>query len=583
MNKEALLKRKWVAVDTETYGNIKKVSVYDKSIRCAYISYWDSDGNGDVFSINDTVKLKKFLKTYYYNPEYVKLFWNAPFDIPVLQKEDFKPQGTVLDGLLIAQIAHRGEIQFGLKHFAKKFLGDLYTEEAQLLKYIRRHKCDYGSVPLDTIYPYAIKDARCTLDLVTLMLLNLPDRLWTTVVLEHKIMPVALGMMQRGITVDRAEAERQTVIAQSKLRKLKSKILKTLLNPKLNLNSSKQLLKALWPEENYVRYSKKTGNPSSDNLALLLDGRPVARAIQVYRRYSKAISTYYNTLLGVPEDNYLHCNLSQSKAITGRWSASKPNLQNQPRPGDNPLGNIRACYTACSDDYILGAIDFSQIEIRLLACLANEPHMIATILAGGDVHTNTCKLLFDKNPDDEDFTLYRYLAKRLNFAVVYGTGADKFVNTTLQDTDGKVRLEVHQAREYIDTWWEAHPNVLAYKHSLLSEVSNTGGITTYGGRFIPVDSYKDHAILNYKVQGSAAVVLKKSMLRVNKLLKREFPETFMLLPVHDELLFDVYKRTMHECLPRIKEVMEDRTTFAVPITCSVKIGPNWGAVKDYEL
>lgn len=576
-----ILSAPMVSVDTETWGDIKKSSVYHPSIRMAYLSYWTNKGTGDVIA-HDDLKLDDVKRKYLENPKYVKIVWNALFDIPVLKKAGINLAGLVIDGILLAQIVMRQEKQFSLKHFSRIFLSDLYDEEKQLKAYIRRHKIEYGDVPIEHMAPYALKDAKNTFEVTYAMLTMIDERIASdyadTFVLEHKLLPIVLSMVETGVLIDKEKVNELITTARSKTTYIKNKVLVSFRNNKLNLNSPTQVIKALWPDGKYPRLSKHN-KPTTDNLALLLDGSKRALAIQAYRQGTKSISTYLKPLEQKPVDGILHCNLNQSKAITGRFSASKPNLQNQPRPGDDKgtLGKIRECYIA-PPGYSIVTYDYDQIEARWLAHESGEQHMITTINSGGDVHTNTCKRLFLIDETHKDFDLYRYLSKRLNFGIIYGIGADKFVSTVLTDTKGKIKLHRDKAAGYIKRWWDQHQAVARLKNKLLSEVSATGGITTYGNRFIPVDSLKDHAMLNYKIQGSAAVIIKRAMIKIGQYIAaRPKLKTRLLLSVHDELVFKVYN-TERYLLPIFKSFMENTTDFSVPITVSVKEGPNWGTL-----
>lgn len=586
--KEILKNRKIVALDTETYGSLKAkgTTLWSPSIRLAYISYWTSDGKGDVIKYEgDGAKKCVELVEQFFSKDYVVVFWNAPFDLTIFGKENLKPQGCVIqDALLLAQTVHPTEHEFGLKHFSKKFLKVPYLEEDALHSYIRRHRCDFGSVPIDVMYPYALADAQYTYELFYLMIQKL-DRLnmWDTWELETQLQYPILDMIRGGIRVDPVRTEQLKIAAMSRLSKLKSSIVSASNNASFNVNSPKQIVQVLWPDSKKVTRRTKTGNPSTDNLTLLLDGRQIALDIQEYRQYSKAISTYYTSLETLPIDGILRCGIKQNQAITGRMSSARPNLQNQPRPSSSPLGRIRECYVPLSTNDFLLMIDFDQIELRLAAHFGQEDHMISAIKNGDDLHTVTRDRMFNLDGlTDEELKSRRYLAKRLNFATLYGTGPAKFANTTLEDSGGTVRLDIGEASEYIRTWWSVHPGIAELRNRVLSEVSRTGGIRTAFGRFIPVLSGKDHAALNYLIQGSAADVIKRSIVRVYNFLKKGKYKTRMLVPVHDEIIFNVPREEKHLAY-ELRELMEDRSNFDVDLTCSAEAGNRWGTKKPIRI
>lgn len=569
------------SIDTETYGNIKEVSVHHPSIRLSHISWWNR-GRGDVLDTKitdpDVVRAKA---QEICGPDTLTVFWNASFDVPVLERFGVKVQAPYIDAMLLTQTVHPGLKKYGLKEMSRRFLHDPFMEEDALKAYMRRHKCSYGDVPLEHMYPYALKDAQNTWELAWLMLQALDKYdMWSTWQLECATLPYTLGMERMGITIDLDKTDELCHAATKEAASLRKRIVAEL-GP-INVNSPVQLRKILYSDGRKPTRRTKTGQPSTDNLALLLDGRSVCRDIQKYRQYSKAIGTYYGAIRRRTYAGILNASLNQGQAITGRYSSSGPNLQNQPRPADTPLGRIRECYVA-REGHLLVFIDFAQIEMRITASLASERHMLAAIQHGADLHTETCQRVFKKDDSDDDFKVYRYLSKRLNFATIYGTGGEKFANTVLEDSGGDIRIETWQASDYISKWWYAHPGVSNLKDRVLSEVAKTGGIRTVFGRYIPVASWKDHAALNYLVQGSAADVMKRAIVAASKVIKERRAKAKLLLTVHDELIFDIPRNEIRALVPALVRAMEDHTNFQVPLTCEVEIGQSWGTKRKVKL
>jgi DNA polymerase-1 len=307
---------------------------------------------------------------------------------------------------------------------------------------------------------------------------------------------------------------------------------------------------------------------------LLLDGREVARKIATYRTTTRAIKTYYMPILELAVNDFIHPGLNQLTAITGRFSCKKPNLQNQPRPGEGVLGKIRECYIPRSPNRSLVSIDYDQIEVRLTAHFSRQEHMITAINNNEDLHGITTTKLFGIDKTSDNWSLMRYLGKRLNFATIYGSGGKTFSNSVLEDTKGKVRLTEDQANEYIHKWWEIHDKVREFAYMLINEAALYGGIFTHGRRYIKAPS-RDYVLLNYFIQGSAADVIKQAMIKVFKLLKPYGNRALMVLQIHDELLFDIEDDLLDELIPKLVHTMEDRTSFSVPLTVSVGKGKNW--------
>ena len=582
--KDYITRKPWVAVDTETWGNIKKTSVYHPSIQLSHCSWWHEDGEGDVLdwklpSHKERIQatLAKLCGT-----SHTTIFWNAAFDIPVIEKLGIKVRQPYFDAMLLAQTIHPELPSYGLKHCARKWLKDPFLEEDHLKAYLKRNRCQYGDVPLEYMYPYAIKDAQMTFELAYVLTEDVDNLdMWDTWQLECQTLPVSISMMKTGIRVDIDKAEKLAEEATARRNKLKRRITQKL-GP-LNLNSPIQLRKVLYDENNIPSRFTKTGQPSTDNVALLLDGRPVFQGIQRYRAYNRAITNYYKAISERAIQDILHCSLNQGTAITGRYSSSAPNLQNQPRASSSPLGRVRDCFRARSDEHVLVFIDYAQIEMRLTASLAEEQGMVDSILNGEDLHTKTCDLVFGIPHDSEEFKDYRYLAKKLNFSTVYGVGAQKFGISILEDTGGKIRLTMNEALTYISRWWAAHPAVRDYKDRLLAEAAKDGGIRTEFGRRIPVHSSKDHAILNFKIQGTAADIMKRAIVQTNRILKERSAQAKLILTVHDELIFDMPRGEVKELVPLLVEAMEDDSSFQVPLTCDVEFGDTWGTKRPLKL
>lgn len=584
-NLQELVKLKpLVAIDTETWGDITKQSVYHPDICMSHVAYATEEGKTECFdAASHEEEWRKALHKYVETGEYIPVFWNAAFDIPVLQKEGIIIKYPVVDAMILAQTVCPEEQSFSLKHFSSKFLNDRYDEEVQLKAFMRKHRIkQYGDVPYKVIAPYNIKDAINTIQLGLVMVDMLDTmQLWETFSLEMRLLPYVLNMTKQGVRINKKMAEKLAVVCHSKIATLKTAICTDVGNPAFNPNSPKQIADVLYKDKAPTRFSKG-GSPSTDNLTLLQIGTKLSKRIQQARKLSKALSTYYKPLIERPVRDIMHCNFNQNRAITGRFSSSSPNLQNLPRSAKGALGVIRRAYRARSQDHRLVCIDFSQIEMRLCAHFSGEKYLLNTIRRGEDIHDNTCVLLFNKKEGDHEFKTFRYLAKRLNFATLYGTGAAKFANTVLEDTEGSVRVSVEDAARYIVKWWSVHKKVDTLRNQLMSEVALTGGVRTHYNRYIPVVSTKDHAALNYLIQGTAADVLKRAIIKCGRLLRQKKARTKMILTVHDEIIFDM-PLSEFKLIPELVKAMEVRHVFDVPLTVEVEVGKSWGSKKPITL
>lgn len=586
-----------VAIDTETWGNVKLNSVWDECddpIRMAYISWWDDTGKGDVYSVYTEKRPEQHIEQIgqleeevLANPNVLKVFWNARFDIPVLIKAGLRIERPIVDAMIASQIARRSE-RHGLKWFARKYLHDDFDEEDFIRRYVKKHKCQYGDVPYDVMRPYALKDAQVTYELWycikrTIDKLDLNDLLQ----LETDVLWHVITMEGKGISVDVELAKHLYDRCIQEAEKAKEQIYKKY--GLVNLNSVPQLREYLYGkiiavteegpkyERQPARWTKK-GEPSTDRAALLWFNDERARLLQSYRGYTKAANTYYSTIVEKADNtNRIHCSFNTLQAVTGRFSSSRPNLQNLPRSSSGLVGRVRDCYTA-SDNHTLLAVDYEQLEMRLCAHLTDEPTMIAAIKSGKDLHNITTKDIFRIAERDPSWKNRRYLAKKLGFSINYGTGPGKFAWEIFKDTGGVMKVSIDEARDYIDAYKKQRPNVPYVMRHMESEAEAIGGVRTFFGRWVPI-KIKLYPAFNYWIQGTAADIIKMAMCKLGDYLKPM--RSSMLLQVHDEIIFEIHESEEH-IIPDLIRLMELHETFLVPITCSAKMGFRWGTMVPYE-
>lgn len=556
-----------VAIDTETTG----LDVHSAKVQTTHMSYWTSTGNGTAFPVTDERKYTALRKLAKRKKQIVAMF-NAKFDMRMLAKAGVRARGIVLDVLLMAQMMLPEEKKKNLKHLSRKFLNDPYIEEIKLKQWLRinREKI-YGKAPAHIILPYALADARRTLELFYYLSAAFDKyHMWHVLEREMLLMRrVVMPMENVGIGIDLDEVARLKNGVKGELKTLKDKLVKLTGNPTFNPNSGAQVAKAIYGKGSPpTRFSRKTGKPKTDIIALLESTSKAAPYIIRYRKIAKAQTTYLKKFT----QPVLHTTLNQNGASTGRFSSSDPNLQNIPRPDEDTfLGQLRKVVVA-RPGYFLLFVDFSQIEMRWAAHYSGQQHMIDAINAGEDLHDRTCIHTFAKKPTDSDWDTFRYLSKTFNFSVLYGAGPAKIAETILKNTDGKRRFSPHQISSYLSTYKSRHDKIMLLFSDVATEVARTGGVRNYYGRFVQVDPNKTYAGVNYKIQGSAADFLKFKMFAVANYIRNTGIR--LLLQVHDELIFEV-PRDQKKRVRGIVDLMEDRTLLKVPLTCSASYGMNW--------
>ena len=567
-----------VAVDTETTG----LNPYSSKTHIILTQCYSHQGETEVCHLPGPrpPKLTKWLA----DPSVLTLWWNAGFDIPLLQKEGYKIKGPVIDVSFMARMCCPDEPAFTLKHFSRRFLDDPFLEEVELRKFVRKHKINvreegFTRIPKHLLVKYGIKDAKNTLELFYYLCPAMDEYgLWPHLAMEMKLLrKVVIPMERKGIRVDKEHAASLALVADKDLKELKSKIVKITRKPAFNPNSHPQVIDAVYSDDHPpTRYSEKTGLPSADEVALLQLNTPLALAIIRYRKIQKASNTYLKNIhKGVDENGIFRVSFNQLGARTGRWSSSgmdvKGQLQNVPRPtSPGVLGKIRNIFVPSEPRNRLIFGDLDQVEMRLMAHALDDKEMIKAIHQGEDLHSLACRRLLHREPDK----LYRYVAKTLNYVGTYGASPSKFVEVVLKETDGKIQIDYDLAYEAINNYRE----MMTPLRTMCDEmIAANGGITTYYGNFIPVSSSKIHAGPNYYIQGTAARYLKLKALEIQKLIEGSNIE--MVMQIHDELVFDVPPEEK-SYLPKMRRLMEDHDTFKVPITSSWAIGKRWGEKKE---
>ena len=345
-----------------------------------------------------------------------------------------------------------------------------------------------------------------------------------------------------------------------------------------NINSPKQLSQVL-VEELGLPLKKKTKSGYStdvETLEKLRFSHPIIDEILDYRKVQKLKSTYAVGLLKVADENgRVHTDFKQALTATGRLSSSEPNLQNIPIK--TALGRkIREQFTTKNDDYVLIDADYSQIELRLLACLSGDETMIEAFNEGADIHTKTASAVFGI-PEYAVTEEYRKRAKAVNFGIVYGIGA--------YSLSGDLNISVGQAKQYIDSYFEKYTGIKDYLDSSVAAAAELGYTTTLFGRrrYIPelssskkmMQEFGKRVAMNSPIQGTAADIMKIAMLNVDRRLKAEGLDARLVMQVHDELIIEAHKDCAELASDLLRAEMENAVLLPVPLTVDVAICKRW--------
>ena len=344
-----------------------------------------------------------------------------------------------------------------------------------------------------------------------------------------------------------------------------------------NINSPKQLGNILF-EKLKLPSGKKTKTGYSTNaeiLEKLSSKHPIVSDILDYRQLTKLIGTYVVGLLKLAtEEGRIHTNFKQTGTATGRLSSAEPNLQNIPVRTD--AGRELRKFFLPRTGYKLISADYSQIELRLLACIANDEAMLSAFESGIDIHTSTASAVFGV-PIDMVTPILRKRAKAVNFGIVYGIGE----YSLSQDLD----ITVKQAKEYIESYLASYPGVSAYLRDIVKYATDNGSVDTLYGRtrYIPeiqskngvMRKFGERVAMNSPIQGSAADIIKIAMLNVSKRLNESDIDAKLILQVHDELIIEARADQAEEAALILKEEMENAVQLPIPLTVDLSIGDRW--------
>lgn len=394
--------------------------------------------------------------------------------------------------------------------------------------------------------------------------------------IELPLVYVLYDMEKEGIICDQEELNKIADQTLDKMQILEKEIYE-LSGKKFNINSPNQLKDVLYKDLDLPDLKK--GSTNADVLNKLLDYHPIIGKILEYRKYSKLYSTYAEGLKHyIRKDGKIHTIFSQTGTATGRLSSSDPNLQNV-SIRDDESREIRKAFKPRPGNLILSS-DYSQVELRVLASLSNEEKMIEAFNKGIDIHTKTAMDIFDIE-EDKVTPLIRRHAKAINFGVVYGISDFGLANQT--------GLSFTESKKFIDDYFKNYPNIKKYLDEQISFCQENGYVKTILNRRRYIDEINDskwtirefgkRAAMNSTVQGSAADLIKIAMIKVAREIKERKLKSKLILQVHDELIFDVYKDEEETMIELVKECMKNAYNMKANLDVSLSVGTDWYEAK----
>ncbi|MDU9758012.1 DNA polymerase I [Helicobacter pylori] len=391
--------------------------------------------------------------------------------------------------------------------------------------------------------------------------------------IETPLMKVLMGMEFQGFKIDAPYFKRLEQEFKNELHVLERQIL-DLIGANFNLNSPKQLSEILYEKLGLPK--NKSHSTDEKNLLKILDKHPSIALILEYRELNKLSNTYTTPLLRLKDkDDKIHTTFIQTGTATGRLSSHSPNLQNIPVRSPKGL-LIRKGFIASSKEYCLLGVDYSQIELRLLAHFSQDKDLMEAFLKGRDIHLETSKALFGGDLAKEK----RSIAKSINFGLVYGMGSKKLSET--------LNISLNEAKSYIEAYFKRFPSIKDYLNRMKEEILKTSKAFTLLGRYRVFDftGANDYVKGNYLregvnaiFQGSASDLLKLGMLKVSERFKNN-PSVRLLLQVHDELIFEIEEKNAPELQQEIQHILNDEVyPLRVPLETSAFVANRWNELK----
>ncbi|PWU15593.1 MAG: DNA polymerase I [Chlamydiae bacterium] len=504
---------------------------------------------------------------------------NIKYDLHVLKNENISLQSIDFDTILASYLLHPNTQRHSLDELSLQRLG---KEKVSIERLIGKGKKQISmlDVPLDLVKDYCCEDVDCTLQLKEQLESELQEQglcaLFTEV--EIPLIFVLAEMERNGIYVNVKTLEKTSLALSSKISYLEEQIYE-LSGQKFNLNSPKQLSSILF-EKLQIKPPKKTTtgySTSIDVLDTLKEEYPIIKKIIEYRTLEKLRSTYADSLpLQVnPITKRIHCTFNQSIAATGRLSCQNPNLQNIPVRTEEGK-KIRQAFEPQELDYSFLSADYSQIELRILAHLSEDPALTQAFNNQEDIHSYTASLVFGV-PISEVTSTMRYQAKAVNFGILYGKQAFSLA----QD----LNVSYKEAETFIATYFQRYQKVRDFIEFCEETARKTGKVVTITGRQRPISeihnrnpsvrAFAKRLAINTPLQGSAADLIKIAMIQVDNYLKRSPKKAKMILQVHDELLFEASDQDVLLLGKGVKQIMENVMSLKVPLVVDIAIGKNW--------
>jgi len=501
---------------------------------------------------------------------------NIKYDLHILHRYGLELPQIAFDTLIASWLLHANERTHSLDELALRYF---HKKKIPIESLIGKGKTSRSmkEVPINQVATYCAEDVEYTYRLYKLFEKELEEKelvsLFSTI--ELPLIPVLLRMEEHGIYVDTKKLNSLHEQIGDALHAVTQEIYQ-IIGHECNINSPKVLRHVLFEELGLPKQGRKEST-SIDVLEQLTAIHPIAQKIIEYRQLEKLRSTYLETL---PKQirktsQRIHCHFIQSGSATGRLACRDPNLQNIPIKTD--LGKeIRAAFRPQSDDAVFVSADYSQIELRILAHISQDPTLLQAFREDADIHSATAAEIFDVRPEEVTEEMRRK-AKAVNFGISYGQQAFGLAKT--------LKISTKEAHAFIEHYFQKYPKVKETIEKAKETAHQTAVAETLTGRRreLPeihnqdffIRSAAERLAINTPFQGTTADIIKIAMIAIDRWLLETKKRTKMLLQIHDELIFEVPREELEIVIPTIRQYMESAMPFSVPLKVDISIGKTW--------
>ena len=581
-----------LAIDTETTGlnqmtaQMVGISLATDKEHGAYIPLGHRVGSADLFG-GDTLAPNQLTLDIVYkhlwpiltNPNITKIGHNLKYDLHIFANSgwDTHQIQPIDDTMLLSYALHGARHGHGLDELAQKYLGHENIKFSALFPpKTRDADMHFEQLPIDLATPYACEDAcicRALYDMMRPELNANPELCKLYETCDLPLMPILMGMERNGVMVDREKLQHLSTVFHKQLQNLEQEIWQ-LAGHEFNIASPKQLATILFQE--LMLPANKKNSTDANALNELIDKHPIIEKILNWRSIAKLAGTYADALPHqIAHDGRIHTTYLQTSTNTGRLSSRDPNLQNIPIKTE--LGEeIRKCFIA-SPGHSLISVDYSQIQLRLLADMANVQTFKDTFNSGDDIHEQTARKIFNipsNQPVPRDL---RRAAKTVNFSIIYGISSFGLA--------GQLNVSRTDAQSIINSYMAGLPEIREYIDQTKQFAMDHACVYTPWGRRIELPevqnprmrAYAMRATINAPIQGFEADLMRRAMVEIDKnIMQPNYDTIKMIMQVHDEMIFECKTEYATEFANKIKSAMENITQLSVPLIAEYVIGHAWG-------